>query len=200
MKDSDFDTFSEAWSTAYEMTGNCKAPTPRAINMAFDVLSDLDLDAVLKALSSHVRDPQSGQFQPKPADIVRAIEGTPDDAAMEAWGKVDQAVRRVGYGPHIVFDDPKIHKVLAEMGGFAQFGKATEDEMGYLRHAFTKRYAGCRDVTGYPAKIAGWHTDGQVRFIGDESRCQAVLERGSAAPVAITDASEVGAKLLEQQE
>ena len=198
MKDSDLENFSEAWMTAYEMTGNCKMPSERAVSMAFDVLKDFELGAILNALSAHVRDPKSGQFQPKPADIVRYLEGTPDDAAMEAWGKVDQAIRRVGYGPVLVFDDPKIHVVLQEMGGFAQFGSCTEQDLVFLRQTFCKRYAGVRQLpTEYPRRIAGWHTDGQVRMIGDPDRCKQVLEGGSDNTLAITSAAEAATALVE---
>lgn len=197
MKDSELDAFSEAWVTAYEMTGNCRMPSERAVSMAFDVLKDFELSAILKALSAHVRDPRSGQFQPKPADIVRYLEGTPDDAAMDAWAKVDQAIRRVGYGPSLVFDDPRIHLVLHEMGGFAQFGKCTEQDLPFLRNTFCKRYAGIRHVGDYPRKISGWHTDGSVRMIGDPERCKRVLEGGADRALEITDAREVAHKLLE---
>lgn len=198
MRTEDKTRFAELVTAIAEIYG--KSMSQAGLKLWWSALERFSYEQVEAAMTRHSQDADRGQWMPKPADIVRQIEGTPDDAAMEAWGKVDQAVRRIGYGPHIVFDDPKIHKVLQEMGGFAQFGKATEEEMGYLRHAFTKRYASCRDVTGYPAKIAGWHTDGQVRFVGDEAKCQAVLERGSAEPVAISDASEVGARLLEHPE
>lgn len=195
MIDSDFEGFAEVWEACYENYG--KTPTPRAVNMAFDVLQRFELRQITQALTAHMNDPQQGQFAPKPADIVRNIEGTPDDAAMEAWGKVDHALRRVGYGPHLVFDDPKIHKVLAEMGGFAQFGKATEHDLGFLRQQFTKRYASCRDVTGYPGKITGWYTSGQTAMIGNQDHCQTVLDGGDGERVMITNASEAAARALE---
>ncbi len=198
MIDSEFEAFAEVWEACYENYG--KTPTPRAVNMAFDVLQRFELRQITRALTAHMNDPQQGQFAPKPADIVRNVEGTPDDAAMEAWHKVDNAVRRVGYGPTLVFDDPKIHQVLSEMGGFAQFGRATEQDMPFLRNTFCKRYASLKVPTSYPPSIAGWHTDGEKVLIGDHRECQRVLESGKDRPVGLTSASDVADHLLEHME
>ena len=170
------------------------------LSVWWSALSRYSTEQVTSALNAHVQDAERGQFMPKPGDIVRQIEGTPDDAAMTAWHKVDNAVRRVGYGPTLVFDDPKIHQVISEMGGFAQFGRATEHDMQFLRSTFTKRYAGLKVPTDYPPSIAGWHTDGKKVFIGDESRCKQVLESGADRPVGITDASETAVAMIEQME
>lgn len=197
VKDSDFEAFAEVWEACFENYPRSQTPTARAVNMAFDVLERFELRQITRALTAHLSDPQQGQFAPKPADVVRHIEGTPDDAAMEAWHKVDQALRRVGYGPALVFDDPKIHQVLTEMGGFAQFGRATEQDMQFLRNTFCKRYASLRAPSDYPPAIAGWHTDGERIFIGDPGRCQRVLESGNDRPVALASAGDVAGRLLE---
>jgi len=43
---------------------------------------------VSRALTNHALDPERGAYPPKPADLVRQIEGTQTDRAMMAWGKV----------------------------------------------------------------------------------------------------------------
>ncbi len=48
--------------------------TPGAAEMWFAVLESSELDAVLRAFKTHMRNPQFGRFAPKPADIVREIE------------------------------------------------------------------------------------------------------------------------------
>ena len=145
MTENDFEAFSEMWEACHENYG--RSPTPRSINMAFDVLARFDIEQVGKALIAHMNDPSQGQFAPKPADIVRNAEGTFTDAANEAWTKVDHAVRRYGTGPTWVFDDARIHAVLHQMGGISQLGKMDERDFAFFREQFCKRYASRIDVT-----------------------------------------------------
>lgn len=198
MQTSEFEQFSDMWTAAYELTGNCKQPTPRALDLAFELLADFDLQQVSQALSLHCKDPKSGQFQPKPADIVRLIQGTPDDAAMAAWAKVDSATRRVGTGPSWVFDDPKIHRALHEMGGLGHLGSATEKDWPFIRAEFCKRYASPVNQGPYPGRLQGWHKDGELVKIGDCDRCQKVLSGGAEVGLQLTSAAHVAAGLIEQ--
>jgi hypothetical protein len=69
---------------------------------------------------------------------------------------------------------------------------------GYKRQTFCKRYAGVRQLpTEYPRRIAGWHTDGQVRMIGDPDRCRKVLAGGSDKTLQVTSASDAATALVE---
>jgi len=76
----------------------------------------------------HLMNPDTGQFLPKPADIVRMLGGRTLDRALMAWAKVDKAVRQIGTYESVVFDDALIHRVLHEMGGWVGMGQKTENE------------------------------------------------------------------------
>src|SRR5260363_431940 len=52
-----------------------------------------DLAAVTDALNRHCVNPDTGQFLPKPADVVRMLGGSTQDAALIAWRK---SIRRCG--------------------------------------------------------------------------------------------------------
>lgn len=69
------------------------------------------------ALNAHIYNPDCGQFFPKPADVVRFIEGSGETRALQAWSKVEQAIKQVGGYQSVVFDDALIHAVLENMGG-----------------------------------------------------------------------------------
>ncbi|MCK5613418.1 hypothetical protein KAR91_66725 [Candidatus Pacearchaeota archaeon] len=43
----------------------------------FTLLSDHPIDLVVNALNAHMKDPSSGMYAPKPADLIRKIEGEP---------------------------------------------------------------------------------------------------------------------------
>lgn len=151
---------------------------------------------VQKALTDHATDPERGQFMPKPGDIVRRIEGTPEDAAMAAWAKVDHATRRVGTGPAWVFDDPKIHRALLAIGGLSVLGNATETDWPHLCREFCKRYSSPMNEGAYEPKLMGWHSDGKPVFIGNHERCRQVLAGGSDSRPMLTSIQDSAKAML----
>lgn len=108
----------------------------------WNALRPFDFPAVREAFSRHCVNPDSGQFAPKPADIVRMLGGSTQDLALVAWSKVDKAVRQVGTYATVVFDDPLIHRVLQDMGGWISLGLKTEHEWPFVAKEFENRYRG----------------------------------------------------------
>lgn len=198
MDSNDRAQFAQALGGIAEVYG--KDLTEAGLSVWWNTLSRYGIEQVKRALNQHTMDVERGQFMPKPADIVRQIDGTPDDAALEAWGKVDLALRRYGTGPAWVFDDPKIHYLLQLMGGTAQLATMDERDFGFFREQFCKRYASTGEANGYPAMLPGWYSDGSLAMIGDEQKCRAVLEDGSRQPKKqIVNASDIGQSLLEHR-
>ncbi len=116
-------------------------------NIFWNALKDYDFDAVRGAFSAHVKSPDNGQFFPKPADIIRLIAGTSKDSAFISWSKVEQAVQRIGPYETVVFDDPIIHLVVADMGGWIMLGEKTSEEWPFIRNEFVTRYQGYKSST-----------------------------------------------------
>lgn len=124
----------------------------------WEALKPFDYAAVADALNRHCVNPDVGQFMPKPADVVRMLEGSTQDAALVAWAKVDRAVRVVGAYRSVAFDDALIHRVIAEMGGWIALGSKRDDEWPFLRNEFVNRYRGYRmrsEVPAYPKILVG---------------------------------------------
>jgi hypothetical protein len=113
-----------------------------SLNVWWEAMKPYDLVAVSHALNAHARNPDTGQFMPKPADVVKMLEGTTQDSAMQAWAKVDKALRMIGTHQSVVFDDPLIHAVLGDMGGWIYLGQKTEDEWPFVAKEFVTRYRG----------------------------------------------------------
>ncbi len=105
-------------------------------------LAQYDIEAVEKALWDHTQNPDNGQFMPKISDLVRAMQGRTQDQAAVAWSKVDKAIRHVGTYQDVVFDDPIIHRVITDMGGWIWFGQQIEDEWPFVAKNFENRYRG----------------------------------------------------------
>lgn len=147
----------------------------------WESLKGYSIAEIRHALSVHVTDPDRGQFIPKPADVRRSLEGGGETRALQAWSKVDDAVRRVGPWESVAFDDPIIHAVLTDMGGWARFGQITDDEWPFTRNEFVKRYQGytARPPAAFPCALAGHvaqhnaRLDGQAplpRLVGDPAK------------------------------
>jgi hypothetical protein len=107
-------------------------------------MQPFDFDAVADALNRHCVNPDTGQYLPKPADVVKMLQGTTQDSALIAWSKVDRAVRVVGPWPDVVFDDALIHRVLSEMGGWISLGERSAKDWDFVRNEFVTRYRGYR--------------------------------------------------------
>lgn len=114
-------------------------------NVWWSALQVFDFDAVAQAFSRWSVNPDRGQFMPKPADVVRMLEGSTEDSALAAWAKVDKSIRTVGPYASVAFDDSLIHTVIVDMGGWVMLGQKTEADWPFLRNEFVARYRGFRE-------------------------------------------------------
>ena len=208
MQSHELDQFSDLLIGVHELYS--REMTPFAIKIWWEALQGYDLPAVSLALSRHVQNPDNGQFVPKPADVIRMLGGTSQDRALQAWAKVDRAVRVVGTYRSVAFDDALIHRVIHDMGGWVGFGTKTEDEWPFVAKEFENRYRGFsmrNERPEYPPRLIGIseasnRVEGKscepVLLIGDASRAALVLSGGTDRPlVGFTTASEVvGARAL----
>lgn len=162
------------------------------LDVYWDGLKQYDLGAVQKALRQHTQNPDTGQFMPKIADVAKMLQGRTADQAAVAWSKVDSGVRRVGTYADVVFDDPIIHRVIGDMGGWTSFSTKTEDEWPFVAKDFENRYRGYRmrgEVPEYQPVLIGMANahNGEQGFvykqppvlIGNQARAAQVMAAGS---------------------
>ena len=174
-----------------------------ALGVWWQASEAFELEQVAKALTAHALDPDRGQFAPKPADLVRVLRGTTADRSLVAWGKVLDAMQRVGAYRSVVFDDGAIHAAISDMGGWPAICRGNFDELQFTQKRFCDlhRAYSLRPDLAYPAQLVGEH-DLQNRLaghgvappalIGDAARAQAVAAGGSAgSKTAITAADAV---------
>lgn len=114
--------------------------TPFTLEVWWQACQVFEFDQVRKALTAHAMDAERGVFAPKPADIVRKLQGTSSDRAMLAWGKALDAMQRVGAYSDVVFDDPAVHAAIQDMGGWPKVCRTETKEMSYLQHRFCESY------------------------------------------------------------
>lgn len=186
MNDGDQQAFFDLWAGAWELHG--REATPGMLTLAFEVLRPFELDAIERAL--HVQLRSRGYGPPKPGDISELIEGSAEDLGHRAWSRVLDAVRTVGSYESVAFDDPLIHAVIAEMGGWVTLCQLTVDETPFRASEFVKRYRGYRiqrRCPPYPPVLVGLtgmdpkalEQDRQPLLLGEPQACRAAIQRGS---------------------
>lgn len=164
-----------------------------ALSVWWQACAGFDIEQVRKAITAHAMDPERGQFAPKPADIVRQLQGTQTDRALVAWGKFHEAMQRVGAYTSVVFDDPVIHAVAEDLGGWVAACRAEVDELPHLQRRFCDSYRAYarREDVPFPAKLLGSHDqDNAARgyrhsspaYIGNTDKARKVLQLGATGP------------------
>lgn len=162
-----------------------------AARVWWQACSRYSLEQVTKAFDAHLLDPKSGQFMPKPADLVKQLQGTHEDRALVAWGKFLDALQRVGHYQTVAFDDATIHAVVVDLGGWTKVGGITYDELPFLQKRFCdlyRAYSAHGNPRTYPAMLAGecrisnnalGFKDDDCVLVGDPDKARAVLAGGS---------------------
>ena len=190
MNQSDYEDFINVMQLVSEQYG--KTPSEGLISLYWMGLKNYEFPAVREAIGRHLANTDNGQFMPKIADIIRMMQGSSMDSAYSAWTKVDKAVRQVGPYESVVFDDPIIHKVLNDMGGWIMLSEKTEDEWPFIAKEFENRYKGFKsrnERIEYPAKLIGLAEANNTRegqktsapmLIGDHLKALEVLNKGSS--------------------
>jgi hypothetical protein len=164
------------------------------LDLWWNACQGFDLEQIRTAMQRHCTDPERGQFAPKVADLSRILQGTATDRAALAWGKVHEAMSSVGAYTDVVFDDPAIHAVIEDLGGWPKVCRMDLKELSYLQHRFTESH---RAYTGrgqfeFPRRLMGDRSpDSEYEkhglrlpapaLVGDAARAKRVYLQGNAA-------------------
>lgn len=161
-----------------------------ALNVWWQACEGYSFEQCSKAITAHAMDAEKGVFPPKPADIVRQLSGTATDRALMAWGKVFDAMGRVGAYTDVVFDDAVIHAVVTDLGGWVKICRSELAELSYLQHRFTESYRtyAQRGIGDYPR-----------RLVGDRSSDDTYMMRGLPPPKPAVVGDVVQARLVYQR-
>lgn len=166
-----------------------KTISSQLIDIYWQVLRKYDLIDVQNAFQSHVKNPDCGQFFPKPADIIRFIEGNGESKALMAWAKAERAMIQIGRYQSVVFDDPLIHSVIEDMGGWVKFCAMKNEQMPFVANEFQKRYMGyvIKNPERHPKYLWGISECDNTKngflveppiLIGDPEKAKEVLKLG----------------------
>ncbi len=203
MKDADLKRFSLELITIAEAFYDKKL-APEAVMIYFDALREYEIEAVVAALREHVKTPGRCNFYPKPGNIEEIIVGTKATAALRAWTKVERAIRAHGGYRSVVFDDPLVHLVLDEMGGWVRLCEVGSDkDLEFQRNLFCKRYEATNRAESYPAVLRGvldteaikhGRTPSQPVLLGNADLSRQVLLLGKNGIVEPQESPQLGAE------
>lgn len=143
------------------------------LDLWWNACQGFEMEQIQKAMQKHCTDPERGQFAPKVADLARILQGTTTDRAALAWGKVHEAMSSVGAYTDVVFDDPAIHAVIEDLGGWPKVCRTEVKELSYLQHRFQ---------VAHRAYTENGQFDYQRRLPGDRSPDHEFASRGIPLP------------------
>jgi hypothetical protein len=204
MVEQDFDRFTMALTGAAEVYG--KPLSELAIRLYWQTLARYEIEQIEHAVQAHMISPDGGQFMPKPADLVRIIDGGGQGRAATAWDHVATAGRLVGGYESVAFDDPIIHAVLTDMGGLASLNDTLQDprvpgsNYPFMARDFQTRYRAYLErgaPVRAPSKLIGrfdianlprGYPEQAPLLVGDPEKAKRLMESGGCAPtLRITD-------------
>jgi hypothetical protein len=129
------------------------------LSLYWEGLRQYDYEAIEKAAWAHTQSPdEAGRWMPKISDLSKVLQGRTVDQASIAWAKVDRTVRTVGTWQDVAFDDPLIHRVIQDIGGWIKLGLQDEKEWPFVEKRFVTAYQGYRmkaDAPDYPNVLIG---------------------------------------------
>lgn len=180
-----------------------------ALDVWWSACQRYDMDQVRTAFNAHATDPDVGQYPPKPADLVKQLQGTFGDRALVAWGKTFEAMQVIGSYDSVVFDDGVIHAVVEDLGGWPALCKVSNDELPFVQRRFCDAYRAYsrRPDTKYPPRLAGTiecengekykHHNPKPILIGDKHKAKEVLRLGvTSSRATFTELVETATKRL----
>ena len=145
MQDQDKSAFRDMMMAAGEVYG--REITKPLLQMYFAALAQAGIDQVQAAMKAHMQNPDSGQFFPKPADLIKQMTGTTkqQDAAIEdraaiAWACIERDIRRIGSYGTLKLEDKQALATVKAMGGWQSICQTETSKMEWKRKEFIRMY------------------------------------------------------------
>ena len=200
--------FAKAVAALHEYYG--KPVSEAVVELYWQGLYQYTNDQLETAVMRHIQNPDNGQWMPKVSDLVKMMAGSTQDAALTAWNKVERAISGVGTHRSVAFDDPIIHVVLEDLGGWIDLGQVPEKELPFVRKRFEDIYRSYKARQEIPPhrpyligkseaqnNNAGFKSD-PPKLVGNPEMAKAVLEGGSDKPRISISVAESVVKALEK--
>lgn len=139
MTDDDKKEFLE-WLTLLAESFNRKVST-LLVETYWQCLRPYSLAQVKTAILDTLKNPDRELWRmPIAAELIALIQGDSRQFAQTAWTQVIHAIKTIGRYDSVVFDNPIIHCVIRDIGGWIFLCQHSQKELLFLRKDFIKRY------------------------------------------------------------
>lgn len=122
-KGADWKSFCELIRAADEVTAG-KARTREGLTLMFEALKLYSLAQVSEAISGHIK---KSPYAVKPADVIRYLDGSPEELASLAWREFINALDRYAYYDSVRFPHPAYHYAVQQYGGWQSISREWHD-------------------------------------------------------------------------
>lgn len=161
MENSERKDFAKALAAQSEIYNREVSPT--LANIFFSTLSDYSLGDVLRAFRSHNRDPDSGRFFPKPADLVKHLGASQPktlsvtERAEIAWATVESEISRAGPYQPLVLEDQQAIAAVKHIGGWKKLCCQTYNQLVWTKKDFLVAYDTYENapIESLPSRLPG---------------------------------------------
>ncbi len=183
MNDRDKLTFIKLWTAAWANYG--QKIDPLGAGLAFSVLSSkgFTFDQIKAGIALYCTNPRNS-YGPSASALIAELEGDPENAAMLVWPEVERLIHG-GVHNRVIFDDPIIHQVIQDMGGFKTLGMIPTIDMKWTKKEFIAQYVSIKQSgrSNFPASLRlaislTRHPDFQIMYIGDKEKCLMIEQQG----------------------
>jgi len=144
-----------------------KPLTDSLISIYWAVLKEYEIDELKKGFRRAV---EECKFFPKPSDLVELMNESVSDRALIAFNKLKNAIEDHGHTTSVAFDDPAIHSVVEEMGGWLDICSWLRDELPFKRQEFERWYKICIRRENHPAYLPGSYEAENRAWLDDPTR------------------------------
>lgn len=157
---------------------NAVAFTEPQLKLYKMLLDDIPDELFIQGINTMLRERPYTSL-PSPAEIRKFCLGTREEdlniRIAQAKNKLVGALDSVGTYAAVVFDDPIIHLIIRDLGGWIKLGKMDRDDYEkFLTFEFPKLYKGyaTRKNTDIPIMLKGISEDKTINYIGNKEKAQ----------------------------
>ena len=121
--------------------------TPAKLKLWWNLFKPYPIETFEQALYAHIACPDAGMFSPKPANLMKFINGTSkdqqqlvEDRAEMAWACIEREISRIGSYGTLELEDKQAIAAVKAIGGWRALCMCTYDQLVWKKKEFMSAY------------------------------------------------------------
>ena len=138
--------------------------TPAMTKLWWRIFKNQPIEVFERAVYAHISCEDDGMFFPKPANIMRVINGTTKDnerlikdRAEIAWACIEREIARIGGHGGLELEDKQALAAVKAIGGWGRLCSCTYDQLTWKKKELVSAYDTYErtDLAELPSKLPG---------------------------------------------